>query len=199
MKRLLLFFAALTVALTSCAVPSVDQELVATFGELQGLSGDALPPMVGNPGGDMDPALGMEAPTIRGLDAAGNEVITTFDAPVTVVLFLAHWCPTCQAEVSKMGGWDPDDLNADIFTVTSFSSRLRPNYPPQNWLGRSNWKWPVVLDWEDSDQAAAAYGISIVPGWVLVDDDGRVLRRGTGLIESVKEFNEIVDPYLPAD
>ena len=53
-------------------------------------------------------------------------------------MFLAHWCPHCQAEVprivtlAKAGAFD----GLDVASVATGTSSQYPNYPPSAWLAR---------------------------------------------------------------
>ena len=64
------------------------------FGDVT-VNGDELAPYA--EGAD-DPAIGMVAPEVIGEGFTGNAVTTKTDSPHMIV-FLAHWCPHCQAEV----------------------------------------------------------------------------------------------------
>ena len=76
------------------AGPPIEEVL----GEVE-VTGDALPTYAQ---GD-DPAIGMTAPVLVGADYDGNptRVDPVNDGP-TMVIFLAHWCPHCNAEVPKL-------------------------------------------------------------------------------------------------
>jgi hypothetical protein len=67
---------------------------------------------------DMNPAsVGEVAPVVSGMDYTGDAV--TIDAAEdgpTMVVLLAHWCPHCSTEISRLNEWRnagqvPDDLN----------------------------------------------------------------------------------------
>jgi cytochrome c biogenesis protein CcmG, thiol:disulfide interchange protein DsbE len=137
--------------------------------------GEALPP-----GEDPanDPALGGPVPVVTGTDFDGNEVIVG-DAEAEMILFLASWCPACQAEVPEVVEWleagglpDGVELNA----VATGLDDGRPNWPPQDWLEREDFDRPVIVD-DAEGTIAAAYGMTATPFWVFVADgelQGRV-------------------------
>ena len=47
----------------------------------------------------VDPAIGAKAPALNGLGFDGSAVSVTPGNRPTIVMFVAHWCPHCQAEV----------------------------------------------------------------------------------------------------
>jgi thiol-disulfide isomerase/thioredoxin len=128
-----------------------------------------------------DTAIGQPIPEVEGASFDGTPVSIAADGRPKVLLFLAHWCSHCQAEVPLIQGWldgggGPDDV--DIISIATSNDPGLPNYPPEAWLAREGWTVPVI---EDSSQAVAnAYGLSAFPFWVFVDGDGLVQARLTG-------------------
>jgi thiol-disulfide isomerase/thioredoxin len=98
-----------------------------------------------------------------------------------VLLFVAHWCPHCQAEVPVVQAWLDSgrlDPSVDLISVATGIDPARPNYPPDAWLAREHWSPPVLVD---GDQAVAtSYGLKAFPYWVAVDAAGKVVVRATG-------------------
>jgi thiol-disulfide isomerase/thioredoxin len=98
-----------------------------------------------------------------------------------MIVFVAHWCPHCQAEVprlvslAKQGVFDGVQVSA----VATSTSDQAPNYPPSAWLKDVKWPFPVLAD-SEAGTAAKAYGLSAFPYFVLVNPDGTVAGRGTG-------------------
>lgn len=157
------------------------------------LTGDALP--LYDPSGSQDPALGKVAPTVTGESLDKSETITIGpDGRTKIVLFLAHWCPHCQAEVPAVVSYlqaNPLPENVDLYGVSTLAERLRANFPPQKWLERENWEFPTILDGED-DPVQAAYGLLGTPFWVVLDGDNRVVARVSGSIPP-ESLGEIFD------
>jgi thiol-disulfide isomerase/thioredoxin len=127
----------------------------------------------------------MEAPTLTGIDLAEQPITIEPGGTPKILLFLAHWCPHCQAEVPRMvdylsetGGVD----GVDFYGITTSTDRLRTNYPPSAWLERENWQAPVMLDDEQS-RAGLAYGVNAFPFWVVLDSEGKVALRLTGELD----------------
>lgn len=142
------------------------------------ITGDPLPPFQGPDGDD---AVGMAVPTVEGTDFAGKIVSITADGRPKVVLFLAHWCPHCQAAVPLLQTWVsaggvPEGV--DLVSVATGIDPSRPNYPPEAWLQREGWTMPVIAD--TSNTVAQAYGLPAYPFWVFVGADGKVVARTVG-------------------
>lgn len=148
--------------------------------------------------GGPDPAFGLAAPALVGSDYAGETVEVTpgSDGPLMLV-FLAHWCPHCNAELPRLNEWRdsgevPDDLA--VVGVSTAVDDERPNFPPGSWLAENDWTWPVLGD-DAALTAAGAYGVSGLPFLVVVGDDGTVLARHSGEL-SVEELDAFVDTAL---
>jgi thiol-disulfide isomerase/thioredoxin len=138
----------------------------------------ALPAFSGN----ADPAVGMAAPTLEGRNFDGTAVAIRNDGRPKLVVFLAHWCPHCQAEVPMIVSWLDDNgkpADVDLYAVSTSVSRDRPNYPPSEWLAEANWPIPTIADTSDS-RAATAYGLTGFPYFVAIDANGNVKHRVSG-------------------
>ena len=137
------------------------------------VSGPPLP-LFESPSGD--PAVGQTIPTVTSPTAS-----IQLNGKAKILLFLAHWCPHCQAEVPVVQDWVeggnlPGDV--DLVSVSTGIDPNRPNYPPSEWLEREGWTSPVIVD--ESGAVADAYGLSAFPYWVFVNADGTVAGRLTG-------------------
>ncbi|MEX2627947.1 MAG: TlpA disulfide reductase family protein [Ilumatobacteraceae bacterium] len=150
------------------------------------IEGDPLPPL---PDAGNDPALGQRPPTLVAEDASGtvHTISADIDGPYMLV-FLAHWCPACNAEVPNLVELDdtgrvPADL--DVYGVLTAISPDQPGFPPSEWIADFGWPWVAVADGVDFDvdppqwAAAEAFGLSAFPYVVLVDD-GIVVDRWAG-------------------
>ena len=143
------------------------------------VTGDPLPTLAGNAPVGQDIAFGWDAPSISGSDWRGNPVtIDPADGRPKLIVFLAHWCPHCQAEVPEVQAWlnetggNPD---VDLYGVATSIDRSRPNWPPGDWLEREGWTSPTVID--RNNKAATAFGLSAFPYWVAVNGEGKVVYR----------------------
>ncbi len=150
------------------------------------VSGEALPAMA--PGAaivDADPANGLVAPELTGQDFDDGTVEINHDGTPKAIVFLAHWCQHCQAEVPRVQEW----LDAtggvegvDVYSVTTSASSGQPNWPPSSWLDREGWTSPNLRD-DQNSSALRAYGGSSFPYWVFLNGDGTVALRVAGQTE----------------
>jgi thiol-disulfide isomerase/thioredoxin len=130
-----------------------------------------------------DSAIGMAAPALNGSSFDGSAVdITPGGGQPKVLVFLAHWCPHCQAEVPRIVQWQQEGkvpAGVDIYGIATGTTDTRPNYPPSSWLQDEGWTYPTLAD-SPTYQAAQAYGLSTYPFFVAVDGEGKVVGRVSG-------------------
>ena len=146
--------------------------------------------------GTRDGAIDRQAPEVRGVDFNGRTTEIVKDGRPKVIVFLAHWCPHCQAEVPWVQAWvesgaKPDGV--DLYAVPTWIDSGRPNYPPDAWLEREGWSSPVLVD--SNDAVADAFGVRGVPFWVFLRSDGTVALRLSGGI-SEQELTHIAEALL---
>jgi thiol-disulfide isomerase/thioredoxin len=116
------------------------------------------------------------------------------------VVFLAHWCPHCQREVPRLVEWsESGDLPAgvDVVAVATATTPERDNFPPSAWLTEERWPFDVLLD-DARSTAAFAYGLSAYPFFTLLDEQGRVLLRGSGDVDA-DSLTERIEAALAAE
>jgi thiol-disulfide isomerase/thioredoxin len=134
--------------------------------------------------GSRDGAVGMAAPTIETVDFAGEPVQVggSTGSPYALV-FLAHWCPHCRAEVPVLVDLARNGQIAgvDVIGVPTGTTDEAPNYPPSEWLAGEDWPFAVALD-TPNGKAARAYGLTGYPYFVFVDAQGDVAGRASGEI-----------------
>ena len=143
------------------------------------ISGTALPAFAD---GGADPAVGATMPSLSGVDFEGDEVSIADDGRAKVVMFLAHWCPHCQAEVPVVKEWLGQGrlpAEVDLYSVATATDEAQPNYPPSAWLEREEWDVPVLVD-DEASSAGGAAGVSSYPFFVFVGSDGAVEARTAG-------------------
>lgn len=155
------------------------------------VTGEALPEFANDP--LSDGAVGSEIPVVSGTDFAGDPVVIEPDGRPKMLLFLAHWCSHCRAEVPLVQQWVNDGglpSGIDLVAIATSIDSGRDNFPPDRWLENENWTNPVLAD--TTNEVGRSFGLSGFPYWVFVDGDGRVLGRlGGGL--PVDQLNVITE------
>jgi thiol-disulfide isomerase/thioredoxin len=172
------------------------------------VSGETLPTFPGGLASPDDPAIGLVAPTLSGQDFEGDPVTIAPDESKKMILFVAHTCPHCRAEIPRLRAWlDSHEVPAGVglYLVSSNVQPSGPNYPPSEWLARERMDGVPTLADDEANSAITAYGISGFPYLVMLDGDGRVVSRlsgelggsgeaFTGLFEALAAGDPIVDP-----
>lgn len=151
------------------------------FGEVT-VEGQPLP-FIGDPAA-ADPALGFTAPTVTGADFDGTTHTVGPDGRPKIVIFLAHWCPHCQAEVPEVQDWLNEGglpAEVDMYSFTVLTDHLRPNWPPEQWLEDEAWTPPVIMD-DQEGSVVQAYGMRGTPFYVVLDGENRNLGRFSGQV-----------------
>lgn len=156
----------------------------------RGEAGSPLPAF--NPSA-ADMARGRLAPEVSGTTVTGEDVTIGSPGKAQVIVFLAHWCPHCQAEVPRVVAHLaenplPDDV--EVFGVATSTAENRPNYPPSEWLEREKWTFPTLDDGDNTVQGL--YGLTSFPFFAAVDDQGVVVARGSGEL-TTDEFDQLVE------
>jgi len=156
------------------------------------VEGEFLPAMENR----YDPAVGLAAPLIKGVDMAGNPVVLQEYAETTIVIVLAHWCPHCRNEVRELASYFLDNPLPEGIRVVSIATSINPtraNYPPHKWFENEQWNIPVIVDNSDSD-IARAMGVSSFPFFIVIDSNGDVSLRIAGRlgIDSLERLFELI-------
>ena len=157
------------------------------------VTGEALPELA-DPAND--PAIGMAAPKLEGANFV-NEPVSAPKGPAMMV-FGAHWCHVCQAEVPQVAQWLDDGLLPTGVTATLVSTPTQEGPgadPPSLWVPSPGWDQPVLVD-SDKKEAATAYGLNGFPVFVFVDGDGNVVHRASGALprEQVEQYLSDIAP-----
>lgn len=151
--------------------------------DLQGapvVTGASLAPLA--QGALADPEAGNPVPIATGEDFDGTPVSIENNGKAKMIIFLAHWCPNCQAEVPEVTRWlaaNEVPGNVEVISVATSITRGRDNFPPSDWLERENWPVPVLLD-SATSEVGVAYGVSLFPIWAMVGPDGNLIQRISG-------------------
>jgi len=183
----LIAFVAIAAALIAAMALSGD-EPIGSGGEYGDptINGAELPAMA--PGVSIiesDPANGSVAPTVTGEDFDGSTVSIEHDGTPKAIVFLAHWCDHCRAEVPKVQSWLDSGggvAGVEMISVTTYASSGRPNWPPSSWFESEGWTTSNIRDDQDSS-IMNAYGGNSVPYWVFLNGDGTVALRIAGSID----------------
>jgi thiol-disulfide isomerase/thioredoxin len=140
--------------------------------------GTPLPQLPNPPA--QDPAVGMKVPTLKGQNLLTAAPMTIApDGKNQMVVFLAHWCPHCQADMPILVQWlnsGSKPANLEVAAVATGTKSSFPNYPPSDWFKRSGWPAPVMADSSNYD-AATAYGLPSYPFVTIFGPDGTVKAR----------------------
>jgi thiol-disulfide isomerase/thioredoxin len=185
--------------------PELPEILVGEVRPLQ-VIGAPLPPHTLLPDDPIttDEAVGLQAPVLVGEGFDGETIrVDAAAAGPTMVVFLAHWCSHCNAEVPRLNqlrdeGRFPASLN--IIGVSTAVDPGRPNFPPSEWVVAKDWTYPTIADDIDFENkvlvGAEAFGLSGFPFITLIDGDGAVVARWSGEREP-DEVIDLINTYLP--
>jgi thiol-disulfide isomerase/thioredoxin len=166
---------AVVIGITTGASDTVS--LDSQTGEVR-VAGVALTP---HSAGPADPSLGRPIPELRGYSFDGQPITVSPAGDAKIVIFVAHWCPHCRAEVPRIVDWLAAGQlpGVRLVAVSSGVDASRPNYPPSQWLAREGWAIPTIADDTDGT-AGGAVGLTGYPYFVAVKADGTVAARASG-------------------
>jgi thiol-disulfide isomerase/thioredoxin len=154
------------------------------------VTGTALPSYTGE---GTDAAVGTVAPELHGASFDGTVVDVKNDGRAKLVMFVAHWCPHCRAEVPRITSWLEDSgmpQDVDLYAVSTGVNSDAPNYPPSKWLDDAD--WPITTMADDADaSAAAAFGLESYPYFVAIGADGKVVARASGELTQ-DQFEQLI-------
>lgn len=134
-----------------------------------------------------DAAVGTKPPELAGQGFTGKAVSIVPGGKPKLVVFVAHWCPHCRAEVPRLVQWMSEGKKPDTLDVYAVSTSVKPdqvNYPPSSWLDKEKFTVPTIAD-DEQQTAAAAWGLPGYPYLVLLKADGTVAARASGELGSV--------------
>ena len=84
-----------------------------------------------------DQSVGAIAPEVTGTDYNDQLVAIEHDGNPKAVLFLAHWCSHCQAEVPRVQTWLNETGGVPGVEIVSVATAYNPaqgNWSPEDWL-----------------------------------------------------------------
>lgn len=131
--------------------------------------------------GSADASAGRRIPELKGYSFTGEPISVSPDGGAKIVIFVAHWCPHCQAEVPRIVDWLAAGRlpGVQLVAVSTAVDATRPNYPPSAWLSREDWTIPTIAD-DTHNSAGNAFGVTGYPYFVTVKADGTVAARASG-------------------
>jgi thiol-disulfide isomerase/thioredoxin len=179
----------LVVLLAISIVAEEERDTSIGYGQVEVL-GDPIP-ILGDQG---DVAIGFPAPAVTGADWNGIGHSIEADGRPKIIIFLAHWCQFCQAEVPVVQSWiDAGNLpeDVDMYGVTTSTDPLRPNWPPQDWLEEEGWTVPTIMD-DNIGTVSVAYGMRGTPFYAVLDGNNVNLQRVSGAI-GIQGLEALVD------
>ena len=153
------------------------------------IEGQTLVPHVEGPS---DAGTGARAPQLVGTGFDGQPLSIAPGTEPMVVVFVAHWCPHCQAEVPLLAAWASGGVRNGVAVraVSTSTTSERPNYPPSAWLAREGFTIPTLAD-DAKSSAASAYGLTSFPYFVAMDAKGNVVARVSGELTEA-QFDDLV-------
>ena len=144
--------------------------------------------------GKDDPAVGQAFPPISGQSLIdGSPLKIANDGKAKLVLFVAHWCPHCQAEVPLVKAYldkNPPAAGVEVYAISTSVSSEKNNYPAVGVAGQGGWTYPTLSD-DEANTALTAAGASGFPFFVAVDRDGNVAKRASGELDE-KELGQLM-------
>jgi cytochrome c biogenesis protein CcmG/thiol:disulfide interchange protein DsbE len=129
-----------------------------------------------------DPGVGLPIPEVKGGSFDGATIEIENNGIPKMLIFLAHWCPHCQAEVPVVQAWIEQEgfpQGVDLISIATATDPAQPNYPPSEWLESEGWMVPVLVD-DPGSTVGEAFGVTSYPFFVFVDGEGDVHHRAAG-------------------
>jgi cytochrome c biogenesis protein CcmG, thiol:disulfide interchange protein DsbE len=127
-----------------------------------------------------DLAEGKPMPALTGTDLEGETITIGPDDGPAIFLFVAHWCPHCQAEVPRVADWlaNGGGEGVEVRAVSTAFAPERGNWPSSAWLAAEDWTVPTLLD--PTGAASLAIGQGDFPFFMVVDAEGNIVTRVEG-------------------
>jgi thiol-disulfide isomerase/thioredoxin len=139
---------------------------------------------------DIDPAAYIfqpgPAPKVAGLPAlAGNETLTLNAKAGGALLidFWATWCKPCVKSMPEIDAFYQEYRARGLQVVgVSVDTGKDREKKVRKFLDKNPVSYPMAVDREES-AAWEAYGVKVLPTLFLVDGDGTIVKRWTGVVD----------------
>ncbi len=126
-------------------------------------------------------AIGDRRPDLNLPDLSGRPVsLAQFEGKPILINFWASWCPPC---VKEMPVLDEFARNHPDWQVVGIA--LEPAEAARDYLKANPVSYPVLIGSDESPDESATFGNSrgVLPFTVIVDADGRLLKRHAGAFD----------------
>jgi thiol-disulfide isomerase/thioredoxin len=157
--------------------------------------GAAAAPVWAQRGYEVSPwPAGRAAPALQALDMQGKTwTLAELRGRAVLLNFWATWCPPCRAEMPSLQQlaeiYGPEQLQVLAINVGEGPRRIA------QYLQSSGLQLTVLLD--PKNEAARAWGASVLPTTLLIDAEGKPRLRVRGEVDwSGREAQAMVDPLL---
>ena len=156
------------------------------------VSGEKL--SIFDPASEIDSTQGKKSPKINYLLESQNLYVNYPDERPTIFLFVAHWCPYCQDEIPVVKNWIQNEQlfehGINVVLVVTNTNPDKSNYPPDLWLSREEWEYPVIYD-DHFSTLGIHFGVPAFPYWVFTEPDGTIAFRFAGSLSEEQLLNII--------
>ena len=118
-----------------------------------------------------------KAPELSLKTLGGQALRLARSGTVTELLFVARWCPPCEKAVAgarrRLGAFQRKGYRL-IVVGTSRRESLEQFH---RWTSRMSLRGPVVFD--EGGRAEGAFGAELLPWYVVIDAQGRIIHSGS--------------------
>ena len=156
------------------------------------VSGEKL--SIFDPASEIDSTQGKKSPKINYLLESQNLYVNYPDERPTIFLFVAHWCPYCQNEIPVVKNWIQNEQlfehGINVVLVVTNTNPDKSNNPPDLWLNRAEWEYPVIYD-DNFSTLGKYFGVPAFPYWVFTEPDGTIAFRFAGSLSEEQLINII--------
>ena len=120
-------------------------------------------------------------PNVQIKNLRGQDITTSNlrdSSSLTVISFWATWCKPCRQELEAISDdWDEfQKTGAKLIAISIDDSRSTGTV--QSIANASGWEFNIYLD--DNQSLKRALNISAIPYAIIIDKDGRIIRRIQG-------------------